>query len=154
MTVYYADSSALVKRYVNENGSGWIQELCEPTSGHVIALAHIGLAEIAAALGAKHRQGDLTVSMRDALLRDLKYDARDQYWLIDVDQGTVMRAIELTRRQKLRGYDAVHLACALLLQETLLNHSLSSPVLLSADQELLEAAQNEGMATDDPNARL
>jgi len=62
-----------------------------------------------------------------------------------------MRAIELTRRQKLRGYDAVHLACALFLQETLAAHSLPDPVLLSADQELLEAAQGEGMVTDDPN---
>jgi len=46
----------------------------------------------------------------------------------------------------------VHLACALFLQETLLDHGLAAPVLLSADQELLDAAQNEGMITGDPNA--
>ena len=62
-----------------------------------------------------------------------------------------MRAIELTRRQKLRGYDAVHLACALFLQETLLSHHLSGLVLLSADQELSAAARAEGLITDDPN---
>jgi predicted nucleic acid-binding protein len=63
-----------------------------------------------------------------------------------------VRAIDLTRRRKLRGYDAVHLACALFLQETLLSHDLSSPVVLSADQELSAAAQAEGLRTDDPNA--
>jgi len=101
MTVYYADSSALVKRYVTETESHGVQSLCEPTSGHVVALAHIGLVEIATALGVKHRQGALPVSIRDGLLRDLQRDARDQYWLIDVDQRVVVRAIELTCRQKL-----------------------------------------------------
>jgi len=51
----------------------------------------------------------------------------------------------------LRGYDAVHLACALFLQDTLLNHNLPAPVLLSADQDLSTAAQAEGLTTDDPN---
>lgn len=152
MTTYYVDSSALVKRYVAETGSSWVQGLCDPTASHVIVLAHIGLVEIAAALAIKTRQGVLPISVRDGLLRDLQYDGRDQYWLIDVDQEIIVRAIELTRRQKLRGYDAVHLACALFLQETLLRHNLPPPILLSADQELLAAAQAEGLTTDDPNA--
>jgi predicted nucleic acid-binding protein len=151
VTTYYADSSALVKRYVVETGSDWMQTLCDPEAGHIIALVHIGLVEIAAALGVKHRQGHLAASIRDGLLRDLQRDGRDQYWLVDVDHPMVIRAIELTRRHKLRGYDAIHLACALFLQETLLNHNLPAPVLLSADQELTAAAQAEGLMTDDPN---
>lgn len=152
MTIYYVDSSALVKRYVTETGSDWIQGICDPTAGHVIVLAHIGLVEIAAALAAKTRQGVLPAAVCDGLLRDLQRDGRDQYWLVDVDQDVIVHAIDLTRRRKLRGYDAVHLACALFLQETLLSHDLSSPVVLSADQELSAAAQAEGLRTDDPNA--
>ena len=151
MTTYYADSSALVKRYVNETGSEWVRTACDPQSSHVIALAHIGLVEIAAALAVKFRQGVLSASIRDGLLQDLQRDGQDQYWLIDVDQEIIVRAIALTRRQKLRGYDAVHLACALYLQETLLAHDLSAPVLLSADQELSVAAQAEGLMAEDPN---
>ncbi len=37
MTTYYADSSALVKRYVTEMGSAWVKTLCDPAAGHVIA---------------------------------------------------------------------------------------------------------------------
>ena len=77
MTVYYADSSALVKRYVNEIGSAWVQAICEPAANHIIALAHIGLAEIAAALGVKYRQRVLTMDVRDGLLRDF-YSAMDE----------------------------------------------------------------------------
>ncbi|MCX6032549.1 MAG: type II toxin-antitoxin system VapC family toxin [Chloroflexi bacterium] len=98
MTVYYADSSALVKRYVKEVGSTWVQAICDPVANHIIALAHVGLAEIAAALGVKYRQSVLTAEVRDGLLRDLQRDGRDQYWLVDVDQGMVTDAIALTRR--------------------------------------------------------
>jgi hypothetical protein len=63
------DSSALVKRYVIETGSAWVQALCDPSAGHVLALAHIGLVEAAAALGIKHRQGALAAPIRDGLLR-------------------------------------------------------------------------------------
>ena len=152
MTLYYADSSALVKRYVTETGSAWVQSVCAPTAEHVIALADIGLVEIAAALGIKHRQGHLPIRIRDNLLRDLLRDGRDQYWLIDTDQEMIVRAIELTRRHKLRGYDAVHLACALFVRDTMLRRSLPPPILLSADLELLTAAQREGLAVQDPNS--
>lgn len=152
MTTYYVDSSALVKRYVTEIGSGWMQTICDPTAGHILALAHVGLVEIAAALAAKHRQGVLPAPILDGLLRDLQRDGHTQYWLIDVDQALVNPAIALTRRQKLRGYDAVHLAGALFLRDTLLHNSLPAPILLSADDELLAAALAEGLATDNPNA--
>lgn len=115
MTTYYVDSSALVKRYVNETGSKWVQALCDPTAGHVLALAHIGLVEVAAALGVKERQSILPTKIRDALIHDLQQDALHQYWLIDVDHPIINQANALTRRQKLRGYDAVHLTATLLL---------------------------------------
>jgi len=153
VTAYYADSSALVKRYVNETGSDRVRAICAPSAGHVIALAHIGLVEIAAALAMKTRQGALPADVRDNLLRDVERDARGQYWLIDVDQAIVVRAMALTRLHKLRGYDAVHLACALFMREALLNQNIPAPVLLTADDELLAAAQAEGLLTDHPNLR-
>ncbi len=150
MTTYYVDSSALVKRYVNETGSSWVQTLCDPAAGHVLALAHIGLVEVAAALGVKERQGILPSKIRDALIHDLQQDARRQYWLIDVDHPIITQAIALTRRQKLRGYDAVHLAAALFLQATLTTQGLLPPTLISADTELLTAAGAEGLAVENP----
>lgn len=151
MTTYYADSSALVKRYVNETGSPWVQTLCNPPTGHVLALAHIGLVEIAAALSMKVRQGILATSVRDNLLRDLQSDAQNQYWLIDVDHNLIQRAIQLTGQHKLRGYDAVHLAAAIFLHETLAQAQLPAPVFLCADGDLLLAAQAAGLLTEDPN---
>lgn len=151
MTTFYADSSALVKRYVNETGTPWMQSLCDPASGHLIALAHIGLVEISAALGVKNRQGLLSETLRDKLIYNLQQDAYQHYWLIDVDHDIISQAIELTRYHKLRGYDAVHLAAALFLHDTLITHDFAPPRLLSADLQLSEAAKAEGITTDDPN---
>jgi hypothetical protein len=128
-----------------------VQGLCDLATGHTIVLVTIGLVEVAAALSAKERQGALQTMVRDNLLRDLQHDAQNQYWLMEIDQATVARGIGLTTQYKLRGYDATHLACALTLQDILLDNNLAAPVLLSADQDLLAAAQASGLATDDPN---
>jgi predicted nucleic acid-binding protein len=152
-TTYYVDSSAIVKRYVNETGTAWVRNTCT-NPDNVLTLAQIGLVEVAAGLAGKHRQGLLPTALYDGLLLDLRRDARDQYLLVDVDQAIVDQAIQLTRRRILRGYDAVHLACALFLNETLTRRGLPALTLLSADKELLTAAREEGLSTDDPNLHL
>jgi hypothetical protein len=151
MTTYYADSSALVKRYVNEIGSAWIRARCDPSAGHILSLVDVGLVEVAAALGVKVRQGLLSSTARDGLLRDLQRDGQIHYWLITVDHPLINRAISLTRQHKLRGYDAIHLAAALFLRDTLCDHDLAAPVMLTADLELLEAAQAEALVVENPN---
>ena len=69
---------------------------------------------------------------------------------MSVETQRIDEAIELTARQKLRGYDAVHLACALYFNQILLQNKLSSLVLVTSDQELLQAAQAEGLITANP----
>ncbi|MBU0492513.1 MAG: type II toxin-antitoxin system VapC family toxin [Chloroflexi bacterium] len=149
-TTFYLDSSALVKRYVIEIGTGWVQALCEQPDV-VIAVALIGLVEVAAAVAGKRRGGLMEQATSDAILGDLQADAALQYVLLDVDQHVVDQAIELTRRQRLRGYDAIHLACALRLNQALVANNLPSLVLVAADADLLSAAQAEGLGTENPN---
>ena len=153
-TAYLFDSSALVKRYVAEVGSAWVGALCKPEAGNIIASAHIGMVEVAAALAAKVRGKFVTVSEYTNALNDLIFDARNQYELVQVEQSLIDLAIDLTRRHKLRGYDAVHLAAGLSLNAALLARSLPSLVFVSADNDLLSAAKVEGLPTDNPNAHL
>ena len=40
MTVYFIDSSALVKRYINETGSAWILNLFNPSLNNDSRFAH------------------------------------------------------------------------------------------------------------------
>jgi len=146
----YFDSSALVKRYIAENGTAWVQSWCN-NPRQTIAIAEIGLVEIAAAFAGKLRGGFISSRLYQEARSDLEIDAEYDYVLVTVDRSIVDIAIELTSRHRLRGYDAVHLACSLRLNRALINQQLSPLVFISADNDLLAAANEEGISTDNPN---
>ncbi len=146
----YLDSSVLVKRYLVEVDTSWVQAWCnDPTQ--VVATAEIGLVEIAAAFAGKLRGGHITSAQYYDARTDLAADAHDEYALVTVNRAVVDEAIELTARYRLRGYDAVHLTCALILNRALTAHHLPPLTLVSADENLLKAAGAEGLPTDNPN---
>jgi len=78
-------------------------------------------------------------------------DFENSYRLIAVDLPLVDLASDLTKRQKLRGYDAIQLAAALTLNEILIKEDIAPLTFISADNDLLQAAANEGLNTDNPN---
>jgi hypothetical protein len=140
----------LVKRYAAERGTGWVKTLCDDPAGAVV-IAHIGLVEIAAALAGKQRGGHLTSAQYEQLIAELMLDAQSQHVLVRVTESIVDEAVELTRRHRLRGYDAVHLACALSVNRVLLDRHQPPLTLVAADGDLLAAAQASGLATQNPN---
>ncbi len=149
--VYYLDTSALVKRYVTETGSRWIAALCQPAANHVIATVLISKVEAAAAFAVKRRQNSLSIRQYNPLLETLEQDFTNEYHLLTVDPSLVNLAVELTRRHKLRGYDAVQLASAITFQNRLATVGLPVFQLITADADLLTAAQHEGLMVEDPN---
>jgi predicted nucleic acid-binding protein len=55
VSVFYLDTSALVKRYLAEVGSAWVVALTDPSIGHTIITAEIAQVEAAAAIAARQR---------------------------------------------------------------------------------------------------
>ncbi len=151
MTDYYLDASALVKRYVDEIGSAWVRELSEPRSGDTVLLAEITLAEVAAALAAKQRwPRGITLEQRDRALSLFLEDCLTRFLLLPVDRPVLDRAVELTQKHRLRGYDAVQLASALVAGEVMRVSGLSLPVFIASDSNLLMAAMAERVPVDNP----
>ena len=149
-SIDYFDSSALVKRYLAEMGSTWVQARCNDPA-RVITTVDLSRVEVAAAFAAKLRGKFITQAEYQEALTKLAADAQKRYHLIPVTSQRVDEAIELTARHKLRGYDAVHLACALHLNQALLEDDLPPLTLVAADDDLLKAAQTEGLETENPN---
>jgi uncharacterized protein len=148
---YYLDASAVVKRYADEPGSTWIRQLTDPQTRHTILLAEITLAEVAAALGAKQRApGGITQQQRDRALSRFLQDCEEHFVLLVVDRQVIDRAVELTQQHRLRGYDAVQLATAIATGETLQAQTLSPPIFVASDQDLLTSAQAERLTTENP----
>jgi predicted nucleic acid-binding protein len=155
VTDYHLDASALVKRYAPEPGSDWVLEITEPTAGHTIILAEITLAEVAAALAAKHRapQG-LTLEERDRALSRFLQDCAETFLLLQVDRSVIDQAVELTQSHRLRGYDAVQLATALIANDDLVEQEHPPLVFVASDNDLLAAARAEGLTADNPLEHL
>lgn len=149
-SIDYFDSSALVKRYLAEMGSAWVQARCNDPA-RTIATVDLSRVEVAAAFAAKLRGNFITQAEYQEARTKLAADSQKRYHLIPVTSQRVDEAIELTARHRLRGYDAVHLACALHLNRALLEDDLPPLILIAADEDLLKAAQAEGLETENPN---
>lgn len=65
MADYYFDSSALVKRYINETGSTWVCGLLDPDLRHEAFIAAITPVEIVAAITRRAR--GQTIAQVDAV---------------------------------------------------------------------------------------
>jgi predicted nucleic acid-binding protein len=97
--------------------------------------------------------GFITTEEYGGLLTDLLHDARERYRLVPVSPALISGAIRPTRQHRLRGYDAIHLACALSLNATLTAGNAAELIFVAADANLLAAAQAEGLATENPTER-
>jgi predicted nucleic acid-binding protein len=147
VAVYFLDTSVVVKRYVQEIGTAWVQALAAPAAGHSLFLVRITLAETVAAVTLRQRSGQISVQDAATALADFHYDFTHQYVIVEVSAPLVGYAASLARTHALRGYDAVQLPAALVI------HSQApSLTLLSADAELNAAAAAERLAVDDPNS--
>ena len=151
MLVHFFDSSAIVKRYVNEIGTAWILGLVGPTSGNHSYLASVTGVEVVSALTRQQRSGSLAATDAAAALAAFRHDFANEYRIVEISAALVDAAMALAEKHALRGYDAVQLAVALQVH----GHVLASGTtltLVSADLALNTAATAEGLTVDDPNA--
>jgi predicted nucleic acid-binding protein len=151
LSVFYLDTSALVKRYVREVGTDWVRALTDPRAGNTMVLAEIRMVEAAAAMTANYRASrGITLSERDTAVRLLVHHCASEYELVPINRMILDHALLLTQRHRLRGYDAVHLASALAANVALTAAGGPAIVLVAADRDLRETAAVEGLAIDNP----
>jgi predicted nucleic acid-binding protein len=146
VAAYFLDSSAVMKRYVQETGTVWVRALTASGTGNFFYLARITDVEVTAALARRRGQPGLSVVQAVAALRQFRRDFGQDYRVVEITIALLQRAVQLADTHALRGYDAVQLAVALDVHAR--DQAL---VLVSADAELNAAATAEGLRVDDPN---
>jgi predicted nucleic acid-binding protein len=151
MAVYFFDSSAIVKRYVNETGSNFVENLANLKKGNLILLARITQVEIASAIARRLKGGSLTQTDALDALTLFQHDLTNNYFIIEVTSNLLYEAMNLATKHALRGYDAVQLAAALEINSERISQGLQALILVSADSELNTAAQTEGLIIENPN---
>lgn len=127
----YLDASALVKRYVAEEGSEALIGAMGEADGW--AICRVGYVETAQAIRLAAGKG--------AVKRAVKRFLADwpSFEVVEVDASLAEQAAELTFANELRSLDALHLAAALLLD-------FQELTLATWDVRLHRAAQRQGLA--------
>ncbi len=134
----YLDTSSLFKLYVEELGSRAIEALA--SRAETVHTSRVAYAEF---------RGSIARARRDRRVLDIAYSEAladfENSWLTysikEVTEPLVHLAGDLAAKHFLRGFDAIHLASAVTLQQ-----ELGEPITFSAsDDRLMEAARAEGL---------
>lgn len=152
MADYFFDSSALVKAYIAEAGTNWVRTILDDPQ-HRISISALAEVEVISALTRRFNEGDLTRVELDQACDDLSQDCA-AYVLVDITSQILEAAVGKARIYSLRAYDAVQLASAIAARTALLaaQGSAIDFTLVSADNDLNDAARLEALQLEDPNA--
>jgi predicted nucleic acid-binding protein len=130
--IYYADTSALVKRHVAETGRTWVRSITYPATGNTIFTAQISLVELYSALNRRLREQSINALRYSRLISIINHTWSLQYIVVALTTPVLDTARQLIESYPLRAYDAVQLAAAIHARRTLPPQS-SSIIFLSAD---------------------
>ena len=138
--ILYLDTSALVKRYFKEPNSNEV--VSRWTEATEIITSSVTYAEASASFYRKKREAQL----KDNLIRkivDLFRSDWDSFIRVEVSDELNEYIDRAVVKHPLRGFDAIHLASAMIMQERLHDAFL----FVCFDQRLVQAAQTEGIET-------
>jgi len=137
--IVYFDTSAIVPVVIDEPSSMVASRLWDEADR--VVSSRLVYVEGRAALAMAHRLDRIDeAELREAV--DTFESLHDQLDVIEVTEGLLREAGGLAEQLSLRGYDAVHLASARLVDD-------AEMVLAAGDQSLLVAARALGLATAD-----
>jgi predicted nucleic acid-binding protein len=158
MALYYIDASALVKRYSTEAGGAYVRRICDPAAGHIVLISRITTVEVVTAFCRKAYQlapgmsmPEITTADRDLAIARFRQDiGNSAYAIIPVTPDICTSAGNLSVKYRLRAYDAVQLATALVARNTLAGGGAAPLAFLAADTRLLGYASAEGLTPENP----
>ncbi|GBD88685.1 PIN domain protein [bacterium BMS3Abin03] len=132
MKIFF-DSSALAKRYIDEEGSDKVEKTCRETDSFCVSI--ICLPEIISALNRLRREKILNKNQYRKIKKALINDLEDSDFY-NLTPQVINHSIQLLEKYKLRAMDSLHIACALVAQPDL---------FVSSDQRQLAAAKKTGL---------
>jgi uncharacterized protein len=147
LSVYYLDTSALVKLYVREPGTEQMLRLADPACGHTLALLGLTPVEFRSAVRQRERAGDVAHDIADNLIDSLDEHVANFFLVQPLTDLVIQEAAALLDRHALRAYDAVQLAGCIMLRARLGRHA----TFVCSDRQLVKAAEDEGMTVIDPS---
>jgi hypothetical protein len=147
LALYYLETSALVKLYVQELGTDRLLRLAARANHHRFAVLALARVEMHSAIRRRQREGDIDQLVAERILSQFEQHLESRFIKQMLNDPLIDLATSLVNQHALRAYDAVQLAGCLTLKD---NSASDEPRFVCSDQRLLRAAENEGLACLDP----
>ena len=146
MPLYFFDTSALVKRYHVETGSGKVDEIFNDPEG-IFTIASITIAEFTSVFVRKLNEGIISEDDLHVCLSEFSKDMISSFWIIDLERNHINKSIPLIIKHNLRTLDSLQLA-------VFLNLSPINPTMITSDEILYDATNKEGFKAIKPSMEL
>lgn len=127
------DSSAFAKRYITENGSERVDQICLETDELILCI--ITIPEIISALNKRKREQVIDSESYSIAKIQLLEDVGDAT-ILNLSPRIMSLTIALLEKNTVRTLDALHVACAL---------DCKADLFVSADKRQISAASSEGL---------
>ena len=129
----FLDTSAYAKRYIFEDGSDAVDDICKASTS--LGLSIICISEMISAFNRKLREE--TISKNDYnIIKDRLTTEIDDTIILNITPSVVQKSINLLELNILRAMDSLHIASAI---------EWKADLFVSADNRQLEAAENYGL---------
>lgn len=143
MKTLFLDTSALVKRYIDEPGSGRVREALDDEDVMQVMVSVIVGPEMAGALARRAREGTLDQASRLEILDTWRRDLKFLFEVPLVRHSPILREAErILGMHALRASDALHVATALDMSRDLRGNTV---VFVTGDRRQAEVARAEGL---------
>lgn len=139
----FVDSSALVKRYIEEPGSDKIDALLD--GARKILVSRLAYAETLSALVRRRKVLDFSDEEFDHVIAEFRSDW-ERFTVLEMNDEALQHLDRVIERHTLKGADSIHLSTALWIKQT----SAANLTFVASDKELLSAARNERFKTVNP----
>ena len=146
MASYYFDTSALLKFYIQEEGSKVVASLMQNIESDRISILDITLLESRSAVRRRAREGNMSEREASRVIDRIYKDGASVYLVQPLNPSVTEEAIRVLDTHPLRTLDALQLAGCLIIGRNM-SEQLT---FVCADTRLNSAARLEGLVTFNP----
>lgn len=142
----YFDTSALIKRYYNENGTRLVDSAIEDPNNTVV-INTLTFPETVSGIYGKIREGHITSTDAINIIASFYNEALTEFRISNLEEGLFGKAVDLIQKygesRGIRTLDSIHLAKAKTMKP-------APHEFWTADSTLADLAHSEGLTVVDP----
>lgn len=146
MPSYFFDTSALVKRYHEEEGTDTVDEILD-RDGVKVLISSLIVIETVSAFRRKYNRGEVSESEMEQLIAVFFQEALDEFLILPMEESLLNFSFELVLDDDLRTLDSLQLSAGLSLAQ-----EVDDVVFVTADDDLAETGEQHNLETVVPQA--